>query len=104
MTDEIHELRRLVEVAVEARPHLTTRLEKGAFLLLLRRIDKLEGDVWRVGAEDGLRSYLITNGDCECSDYQRHGKGFSCKHLLALFFRELLEKASTSVQVTQDDA
>ena len=56
MTDKIQELRRLVQRASGTRPHLTSRLEKGAFLLVLRPIEKLDGGAWRVGSEDGLRS------------------------------------------------
>ena len=92
MTDKIQELRRLVQRASGTRPHLTSRLEKGAFLLVLRPIEKLDGGAWRVGSEDGLRSYLIRNGDCECSDYLRHGKGHPCKHRLALMLRDWLEE------------
>src|SRR5438105_15725329 len=92
MTDRIRDLRHLVQSASAPRPHLTSRLEKGAFLLILRPIEQLDGGAWRVGSEDGLRSYLIRNGDCECSDYVRHGKGHPCKHRLALLLRDWLEK------------
>ncbi len=92
MTDKIQELRLLVQKASGTRPHLTSRLERGAFLLVLRPIEQLDGGVWRVGSEDGLRSYLIRNGDCECSDYARHGKGHPCKHRLALMLRDWLEE------------
>ena len=33
----------------------------------------------------------IRNGECECSDYVRHGKGHPCKHRLALMLRDWLE-------------
>jgi hypothetical protein len=91
MTDNIQRLRQLVHTASVTRPHLTSRLEKGAFLLVLRPIEKLDGGAWRVGSEDGLRSYLIIDGDCECSDYLRHGKGHPCKHRLALMLQGSLE-------------
>ena len=81
----VEELRRLVEGASARRPHLTSRLEKAAFLVLLRPIYRLRGDTWRVGSEDGLRFYWVRGGECECSDYLRHGSGHPCKHRLALF-------------------
>jgi hypothetical protein len=93
MADKIEELRNLVQTAAGTRPHLTSRLEKGAFLLVLRPIERLNSGTWRVGSEDGLSSYLIRNGDCECSDYVRHGKGHPCKHRLALLLRDLLEES-----------
>src|SRR5437899_1884222 len=42
----IEELRRLVEGAAARRPHLTSRLEKAAFLVLLRPIYQLRRDTW----------------------------------------------------------
>jgi len=104
MIDNIKQLRHLVQTASATRPHLTSRLEKGAFLLVLRPIEKLESGAWRVGSEDGLRSYLIRNGDCECSDYARHGKGHPCKHRLALFLQELLDDNCNQVGVDKDNA
>lgn len=62
----IHELRELVQNASRYNPHLTSRLEKAAFLVLLRPI------------------VSVGDGHCECSDYLRHGAGHPCKHRLAL--------------------
>ncbi len=90
MTGTIAELRLLLERAAQQRPHLTSRLEKAAFLLLLRPIRELSNDVWLVGAEDGLRYYAVRKGECECSDYLRHGAGHPCKHRLALFLHRAL--------------
>ena len=75
MIGTIEELRRLINDAAMRRPHLTGRLEKAAFLVLLRPIHQLDGDVWRVGSEDRLRFYTVRDGECECSDYLRHGSG-----------------------------
>jgi len=91
VTGSINELRLLVEGAATRRPHLTSRLEKAAFLVLLRPIQKLDGDVWRIASEDGLRFYTVRKGECECSDYLRHGAGHPCKHRLALFLHRALE-------------
>jgi len=91
MIGTIEELRLLIKDAAMRRPHLTGRLEKAAFLVLLRPIQHLDGDVWRVGSEDGLRFYTMRRGECECSDYQRHGSGHPCKHRLALFLHRTLE-------------
>src|SRR4030042_1594846 len=69
----IEKLRWLIKDAAMRRPHLTGRLEKAAFLVLLRPIEHLGGDVWQVECEDGLRFYTLRNGACACSDYIRHG-------------------------------
>ncbi len=80
----INRLRDLVQRASREYPHLTTRLEKAAFLVLLRPLVSVGDDHYRVGAEDGLRNYEVLNGHCECADYLRHGAGHHCKHRLAL--------------------
>ena len=49
---------------------------------------------YRVGAEDGLRTYDVINGHCECSDYVRHGPGHPCKHRLAI---ELYEEVGAAL-------
>ena len=85
----LDQLRNLVSRSSRENPHLTSRLEKAAFLMLLRPIETLGEDHYRVGSEDGLRVYEVLNGHCECSDYIRHGSGHPCKHRLALAFRQL---------------
>jgi len=87
----IEQLRLLVEEAAMQRPHLTSRLERAAFLVLLRPIQQLDDDLWQVASEDGLRHYTVRKGECECSDYVRHGAGHPCKHRLALFLYRALE-------------
>jgi hypothetical protein len=97
MLATIEELRTLLEGAAAHRPHLTSRLEKAAFLVLLRPIRQVGEDSWLVGSEDGLRYYRVEAGDCECTDYLRHGRGHPCKHRLALFLhRNLLTNSVTS--------
>ncbi len=91
MIGSIEELRELIKDAAMRRPHLTGRLEKAAFLVLLRPIERMGADIWRVGSEDGLRFYTVREGECECSDYLRHGSGHPCKHRLALFIHRSLE-------------
>ena len=91
MIGTIEGLRVLVKDASMMRPHLTSRLEKAAFLVLLRPIQRLGRDLWQVGSEDGLRSYLVRDGDCECTHYVRHGSGHPCKHRIALFLHRSLE-------------
>ena len=80
----IRQLRHLVEQAARDNPHLTSRLEKAAFLVLLRPIEAVGHEDYKIRSEDGLRYYEVRNGHCECSDYVRHGPGHSCKHRLAL--------------------
>ena len=86
----IRDLRDLVARACQENPHLTSRLEKAAFLLLLRPIVSSGRLGYQIGSEDGLRSYEIRNGHCECSDYVRHGRGHSCKHRLAIAMAQRL--------------
>ncbi len=99
MIGTIEELRRLINDAATRRPHLTGRLEKAAFLVLLRPIERLGTDIWRVGSEDGLRFYTVREGECECSDYLRHGSGHPCKHRLALFLHRSLENGAREAAV-----
>ena len=80
----IQALRELVETTSRGNPHLTSRLEKAAFLVLLRRIVTVGKDRYKVGSEDGLREYEVINGHCQCHDYVRHGPSHPCKHRLAL--------------------
>ena len=87
----LDQLRKLVDRARRDNPHLTSRLEKAAFLLLLRPIVALGDQHFQVGSEDGLRYYEIVNGHCQCHDYLRHGAGHPCKHRLALAFHQRLE-------------
>ncbi len=91
MIATIEGLRVLVKDASMMRPHLTSRLEKAAFLVVLRPIERLGRDLWQVGSEDGLRFYTVRDGDCECTDYVRHGRGHLCKHRIALFLHRSLE-------------
>ncbi len=80
----ISDLRELVKSASRNSPHLTSRLEKAAFLLLLRKVASVGKERYEVGSEDGLRNYRVINGHCECHDYVRHGVGHPCIHRLAL--------------------
>ena len=80
----IADLRRLVDEGIRGNPHLTSRLERAAFLVLLRRIEPVAQDRYVVGTDDGLGSYEVLNGHCQCHDYVRHGAGHPCKHRLAL--------------------
>ncbi len=103
MIGTIEELRLLIKDATMRRPHLTSRLEKAAFLVLLRPIERLGGDDWRVGSEDGLRFYTVRDGECECSDYVRHGSGHLCKHRIALFLHRSLEYGAGEPAVEKQD-
>jgi hypothetical protein len=87
----IQELRTLVEQTSRANPHLTSRLEKAAFLMLLRPVVEIGPDRCRVMSEDGLRWYEIRDGHCECTDYTRHGPGHPCKHRLAMALTQILK-------------
>ena len=84
MTATVGALREKIKRACRENPHLTSRLEKAAFLVLLRAIEHLGGENYRVRSEDGLRWYYIRAGHCECHDYVNHGVGHPCKHKLAI--------------------
>jgi predicted nucleic acid-binding Zn finger protein len=81
---QIEALRELVERGSRENPHLTGRLEKAAFIVVLRRIEDLGEGTYRVASEDALKTYIVQNGQCECPDYLRHGNGHFCKHRLAV--------------------
>ncbi len=74
--------------------------------MLLRPIERLDMDIWRVGSEYGLRFYIVREGECECSDYLRHGSGHPCKHRIALFLHRSLENGTRkpAVQKQRDQA
>jgi hypothetical protein len=84
MAATIEALRGLVERGSRDNPHLMGRLEKAAFIVLLRPIESLGESTYRVVSEDALKSYIVQNGQCECPDYVRHGNGHFCKHRLAV--------------------
>lgn len=81
---QIEALRELVERGSRENPHLVGRLEKAAFIVLLRPIENLGEGTYKVASEDALKTYIVQNGQCECPDYVRHGNGHFCKHRLAV--------------------
>jgi hypothetical protein len=84
MAATLEALRGLVDRGSRENPHLTSRLEKAAYIVLLRPIEDLGEGTYRVASEDALRTYIVQNGECECGDYIRHGNGHYCKHRLAV--------------------
>ncbi len=94
MAITIQDLRDIVEQTSHTNPHLTSRLEKAAFLLLLRPVVEMEANRSRVMSEDGLRWYEIQDGHCDCADYSRHGPGHPCKHRLAVALLQILRDGS----------
>ena len=99
----VDSLRSLINQASHLNPHLTSRLEKAAFIVLLRPVMKIAKDRYRVMSEDGLRWYEVRDGECDCYDYVRHGTGHPCKHRLAVTFRELLEDQATKPSSQEKD-
>jgi hypothetical protein len=91
MSMSIESLRTLVQQASHSNPHMTSRLEKAAFLVLLRPVVEIEPNRYRVMSEDGLKWYEIQHDQCECHDYQRHGPGHFCKHRLAVSLMHLMK-------------
>lgn len=100
----IRDLRELVQSASRNNLHLTSRLEKAAFLFLLRRIASVGNERYEVGSEDGLRNYRVINGHCECHDYVSHGIGHPCKHRLALALYLKLEHPDSPSSVEDESA
>ena len=98
----IRELRGIVQKASRDNPHLTSRLEKAAFLVLLRPIEPLGDHHFQVMSEDGLRYYEVINGHCQCHDYVRHGSGHPCKHRLALAIVQRLEPLGPPIRIPKD--
>ena len=98
----INDLRELVQSASRNNPHLTSRLEKAAFLLLLRRVASVGKERYEVGSEDGLRKYRVVNGHCDCHDYVSHGVGHPCKHRLALALHLKLEPPDSPSSVEDE--
>ena len=96
MAMSIEDLRTFVQQASHTNPHLTSRLEKAAFLLLLRPVVQVGEARYRVMSEDGLRWYEIRDGHCECYDYSRHGPGHPCKHRLAVSLLQILKDGECS--------
>ena len=90
---DLRALRKLVQKASRNNPHLTSRLEKAAFLVLLRPIVAVGERHYQIASEDGLRCYEVINGHCQCSDYVSHGVGHPCKHRLALALHVTLERS-----------
>jgi len=56
----MQELRTLVESASHDNPHLTTRLEKAAFLVLLRRIAVTGHNRYKVALKTGLGNMKLS--------------------------------------------
>lgn len=81
---EVEALRELVERGSREKPHLASRLERAAYIVATRVVERQADGSYRVPSEDGLRSYVVADGHCGCSDYNRHGKEFWCKHRLAV--------------------
>ena len=85
-------------------PHLTSRLEKGALLVLLWPVVRVGEDHYRIGSEDGLRYYEVIKGHCQCTDYLRHGARHPCRHRLALaLFLRLQGRSWSPLLREQDD-
>ncbi len=90
MTAALEDLQRTVSAFAQDRPHLASRLEHAAFLLLFRHILVLDETHCRVESEDGRRWYDVRGGQCSCEDSRRHGMGHFCKHVLAVALGEEL--------------
>ena len=101
MEATVHQLRTFVHDASRMNPHLVSRLEKAAFLVLLRPIEEVREGCYRVGSEDGLRYYTIQDGHCDCFDYLRHGIGHLCKHRIALSMYMGFQEGTWSSPLTE---
>ena len=85
-------IRRLVEQGKAHRPELARRLDRAAFIVLLRSVEPTDATAHEYAVESDVepgRSYRV-NGTCECPDYAR-APGHWCKHRLAV---ALVERAA----------
>jgi hypothetical protein len=81
---EIGTLRTLVDRGRERRPELASRIERAAFIVLMRRIEPVEGGNWLVESDsEPGKVYAVTSDACDCQDYYRAPKGY-CKHRIAV--------------------
>ena len=79
------------------------RLERAKKLVADGKVHKLvgDGDGWAVESSDGSKVYYV-NGACGCEDYRRHakdGKGWWCKHRLAV---ELVKQREQGKEAVRD--
>jgi hypothetical protein len=83
-TPTIGTIRTLVERAKRREPALASRLERAAFVVLLRRVDERPegGHTVESDSEPGT-AYIVDAGVCECPDYWRAPEHY-CKHRLAV--------------------
>lgn len=91
--------------ARKALPESLSRIEKAVALVLNNQVELLENGHAVVASQskNGVTSYTIANGSCECADYERAPASL-CKHRLArgLFIRamELAKEFTSSAQRT----
>ena len=80
-------IRELIERGSRRSPALTKRLERAAFLLLMRRIEAHPEGGWTVESETEVgKVYRVTDDACECPDFQWAPHGY-CKHRLAVMMQ-----------------
>jgi hypothetical protein len=77
-------IRELVRRGAARNPLLRSRLERAAFIVLMRRIeDRPEGGHTVESDSEVGKAYIVHAGACECPDYWRAPEGY-CKHRLAV--------------------
>jgi hypothetical protein len=65
-------------------PAAGPRVEHAAFILAFRQMERSASGTWYVESErERGVEYIVTGGQCNCQDFQRHGDVSPCKHQLA---------------------
>lgn len=76
-------IRSATEHAKAHRPELASRVERAAFILVMRRIER-DGEAWTVeSVSQPGKCYRVVGCTCDCPDYFR-APDHQCKHRLAV--------------------
>lgn len=77
-------IRESADFAKSHRPDLASRVERAAFIILMRRIER-NGEVWLVESEcEPGKSYHVVGATCECPDFFHRAPDGQCKHRIAV--------------------
>lgn len=88
----VEALRTYVERAKTRRPELTSRLERAAFIVMLRQIERRGPDEWLVESDTERGKFYVVSGIfCSCYDHSRAPSGL-CKHRLAVGTIQIAER------------
>jgi hypothetical protein len=79
-----HAVDEVTDKAMAALPHSASRIEKAVQIVLAGDVELLENGTASVRSQsNGVSTYLIVNGHCECLDFER-APGGQCKHKISV--------------------